>query len=195
MTIRIPGKANIESVMVFQLAKGLANGAALANAERRVYSSAGEFLFFSTHAGLTAANTIATADQPPAAAAPATSGVHSIRLVYGGVEYPASPVETATSDTSGLDFTRLYSEYKKAMNMFGARSGDLVPYSIFCKTMPFAFFNPNAPDAPKLSSPGDIAIETTSGAVTSGINVVVVAFQHRILQLDAAGGAKITGEN
>jgi hypothetical protein len=190
MQIPVAIAHNLESVMVFQLAKRQGNAVPAA----LTYDSHGQFTFVSNALGAAAIPT--EADEPRAApdipnSAGMVAGITSIAISYNNQSYPQQLIQVGRPG-AGADFAQLYYEYLKALDRFGhpGLSG-AVPYEVFKTTMPFLWVRPYATDAPKLTKDAELIVNTTSDVIaeTADVpNVVIIYFVYKVAKLTAAGG-------
>ena len=173
----LPGIRNFDSIMIFQVAKGVASATDV------MYQSPTQFLFGQKLAS--SAGCKVTAWDKNGATSPFTS----VQISYGGRMYPESPLDTAREVNGGTRFeaSGLYTEYMRAINVQGSKNSMCaIPYHVFESTMPFVFFRPFASDAPKPSNEGrDLRIMIKGSK--EACNLVVVIFTYDVYALTADG--------
>lgn len=176
----IPGVKSLDTVLIFQPARGISNGVA-ANDECS-FASASQFVMFGNVAGTTIKDVKHRMDDPAALPVGSVAGLTSAQIVYSGQAYPQSPVQI-TNGAGSFDASGLYYEYLKAVNKHGSRSMQAaVPYDVFRTTMPFICFRPFASDAPKPSTEGrDLTIRLRGGPAA---RIFVVLFSLHVHTID-----------
>ena len=137
------GVKDLQSILLYQVARGMTNGKADANI--RTYSSSFEFFIGNN----IAPNGKIIERSDHAGTAGCGIPIDDIQMEYGSILYPQQPLKTYVKDSAGnAVFTpnALFQEYLKCTGRgpsFDQSSGtNFVDYNLFSKTMPFIMLSP-----------------------------------------------------
>jgi hypothetical protein len=113
----------------------------------------------------------------------------SLSVRYGSISYPASPIEIQNS-ANVVDFTGLYNEYLKTLNVVGNRVAKPLPYSVFSTTMPFACISFWSNNGAHLTQQGqDLRISMKGGQTTTSLPIV--RFQLQVAKIGRDGSISL----
>ena len=153
------------------------------NAERRIYTSSGQYFF----GGGGATSAIAPscrlqADLP-------NTGFMSVHLQYGTMTYPTLPITIRETGGSN-DMSLLYHAYLRGIGK--ASRTDITPaikFADFRKTMPFIFLRPWGDNAPHLNNTATDLTLRLSGGIAGQIYVVL--FQVGMIDIGSDGNLRV----
>ena len=193
-SVRIPGVANFDSLMVLQPARGWRNLTG-ANTTVREYQSTGEFLLFGCSNAAASAIKI-RADEP--AAAGTSEPITKCYMTFDSVTYPGSEHIECTQTVNGaVCFNPIpaYREYVKACARTSrVDTAPAIPLEIFATTMPFIYIKPWADNAIHLNTyTGDIQFFVTGGSqwTAKQNQVAAVVFHYRVFRIGVNGIPKL----
>lgn len=193
--IVLPGKNNLQRLMVMNFAKGQSNGQtgnlAVTNSgtKNMVYNAWSQLLWIGNSA-CTDSNypwMRRTNDETiSGATAPATS----IGITYNGMNYPMSDIITSPDNISFVGDV-LYGEYLKAVARYDKHECTAaVDYETFCRTMPFLCVRPWSENGVHLSQSGGTLVIRPTGGV-SGTNLHIVTMCIKTAEIDTNGACRM----
>lgn len=176
--ITITGQRNVQSIMMLKPSNGsvLYHATATSNG-----CSTGQFILFNPGKDGTA--NLKNADLISAGNVPITS----VQVEYGNITYPNNAIDCYDTTNNVPEFSGLYQEYIRAMNLIAHQSIKPLPYNVFCSTMPFVYMSMFASDAPKWTQQGtNIVIKMRGGENTTSLPVVLFKLQICRVSVDRA---------
>lgn len=199
--IPVPGKMNLQTVLIMNPIKGLTNGQSQAlvgtgggtvplGTNSMVYNSPSHMAWLGNTTATWAGRgkrypycqTSADAEWETGDALPATTAA----ITYQGIPYPMTDVATAI----GNAFTPagLYAEYCKAVGRFDKHEcSPAISFEAFSKTMPMAVFRPWSDNGAHLAQTnGSLLIRLQGGNTT---NIVIVTMRLKVVEITPDGMA------
>ena len=184
-SMSISSVKNLDSVMVFQLARDMVN-----SVSDRAGSSCGEFCLIDC-----AKNCLTTTF--PTNQSEQVSGkigsITGVQMQYGEITYPNYELKTMNDGSTSVDMTPLYYEYLKCMNCVANKTAKPMPFEIFMSTMPFICLKCWSNNGTHLTREGKDLILTINsnltGSVSSSIKIII--FKTQVMQIQPDGSVSV----
>lgn len=184
--IMISGVRNLDSVMIFQMARGMSNTTTTTTTNGHVEGqSCGEFMLINSALGC-AADTFPWGQSTNIDGVGATdittiTPIKSVQIQYGtDVIYPNQELKTIND---GTDFTQLYYEYLKCLNSVAHKFINPIPYHFFSNTLPFICLRPWSNNGTHLTREGKDLIIRIGSDITTSSKIYIVLFKTQVVQL------------